>query len=468
MVKTTAIFFGSLALAFSANAQGRKLSPEFDGLDPNSRLKVIVKWKKQPDARNESKILKRGGMVRTRLASIAAGEYELSARNIHELANDPDIQHISIDHPVRARLDNTANAMNASAAWSSGFVGTGVGVAVLDSGMNASADLAGSRVVHTEDFVEPNAPVYGQDLFGHGQHVAGIIGANGSASACTNCTRTLKGIAPGVNLINFRVLDANGEGTDGNVIAALQRAVELKDTYNIRVVNLSLGRPVYESYQEDPLCQAVEAAWKAGIVVVVAAGTEGRDYSFGTSGYGTINVPANDPYVITVGAMKAMGTPDRSDDLIGSYSSKVPSLVDHVVKPDILAAGNQVVSLMANGATLEAKYGSTNSVSSSYYLTGLTGTGAAQPSSNYFVLSGTSMAAAAVSGAVADLIQARPELTPDQVKLLIMGTAYRTFPQSSSVYDTASGQTFTSYYDIFTVGAGYLDLGAALAAIDTL
>src|SRR4051794_37187355 len=112
-------------------------------------------------------ILKRGGMVRTRLASIAAGEYELSARNIHELANDPDIQHISIDHPVRARLDNTANAMNASAAWSSGFVGTGVGVAVLDSGMNASADLAGSRVVHTEDFVEPNAPVYGQDLFGH-------------------------------------------------------------------------------------------------------------------------------------------------------------------------------------------------------------------------------------------------------------------------------------------------------------
>ncbi len=138
------------------------------------------------------------------------------------------------------------------------------------------------------------------------------------------------------------------------------------------------------------------------------------------------------------------------------------------MKPDILAAGNQVVSLMASGATLETIYGATNSVSNSYYLTGLTSAQAAQPSGDYFILSGTSMATAAVSGAVADLIQARPNLTPDQVKILIMQTAYKTFPQSSSVYDATSGQTFTSYYDIFTVGAGYLDLGAALAGIDTV
>ena len=107
--------------------------------------------------------------------------------------------------------------------------------------------------------------------------------------------------------------------------------IELKSTYNIRVINLSLGRPVYESYTTDPLCQAVEAAWKAGIVVVVAAGNEGRNNTFGTSGYGLIASPGNDPYVITVGAMRTMGTAARTDDLIASYSSKGPTTIDHVV-----------------------------------------------------------------------------------------------------------------------------------------
>jgi serine protease AprX len=112
------------------------------------------------------------------------------------------------------------------------------------------------------------------------------------------------GIAPGANLLDLRVLDANGQGSDSAVIAAIETAIALKSKYNVRVINLSLGRPVYESYKLDPLCQAVEAAWKAGIVVVVAAGNDGRDNSFGNDGYGTISSPANDPYVITVGAMK--------------------------------------------------------------------------------------------------------------------------------------------------------------------
>src|SRR5207249_6997132 len=110
------------------------------------------------------------------------------------------------------------------------------------------------------------------------------------------------------------VLDRQGMGTDSMVIAAIQRAIALKSKYNIRIINLSLGRAVYESYKKDPLCQAVEAAWKAGIVVVVAAGNMGRDLSGGTNGYGTITSPGNDPYVITVGAMKTMGTGTRNDD----------------------------------------------------------------------------------------------------------------------------------------------------------
>jgi hypothetical protein len=133
---------------------------------------------------------------------------------------------------------------------------------------------------------------------------------------------TFKGIAPNVSLINLRVLDQNGQGTDSAVISAINWTVTNKTKYNIRVIKLPLGRPVYESYTLDPLCQAVEQAWKAGIVVVVAAGNEGRNNSKNTSGYGTITAPGNDPYVITVGAMKTMGTPSRGDDNVASYILK--------------------------------------------------------------------------------------------------------------------------------------------------
>src|SRR5207247_7852226 len=121
---------------------------------------------------------------------------------------------------------------------------------------------------------------------------------------------TFKGGEPNVNLVNLRVLDQNGAGQESDVISAIERAISLKSVYNIRVINLSLGRPVFESYTLDPLCQAVEAAWRAGIVVAVAAGNFGRDDSMHTHGYGTIASPGNDPYVITVGAMKANGNPD--------------------------------------------------------------------------------------------------------------------------------------------------------------
>src|SRR5207302_864320 len=139
------------------------------------------------------------------------------------------------------------------------------------------------------------------------------------SSTCGNCDVTFRGIAPNANIINLRVLDQNGSASDSTVIAGIQQAIVLKNLYNIRVINLSLGRGIYESYALDPLCQAVEQAWKAGIVVVAAAGNGGRDNSQANDGYGTILAPANDPYVITVGAMKTMGTAGRGDDLIASY-----------------------------------------------------------------------------------------------------------------------------------------------------
>ena len=218
--------------------------------------------------------------------------------------------------------------------------------------------------------------------------------------------------------MNLRALDAAGTGTDSGVIAAIQRAIELKDLYNIRVINLSLGRPAYESFAQDPLCQAVEAAWDTGIVVVVAAGNLGRDNSFDNEGYATIVSPGNDPYVITVGAMKTKFTATRSDDQIASYSSKGPTVIDHIVKPDLVAPGNRVISLRIPGSDLVTSYPD-NTVLLSYYSHG----GGQTDSSDYFRLSGTSMATPMVSGAAALLLEKEPNLTPDQVKARLMRTA---------------------------------------------
>ena len=211
-------------------------------------------------------------------------------------------------------------------AWESGYTGAGIGVAVIDSGVASHPDLnggflGGSRVVWNQSFVPGVSSA--TDQYGHGTHIAGLIAGNGASSSGVKYLRTFEGIAPRANIINLRVLDENGAGTDSAVIAAIAQAIALKTRYNIRVINLSLGRPVYESYKLDPVCQAVEQAWKNGIVVEVAVGNNGRYQP--TNGYGTINSPANDPYVITVGAMKPMGTPTRTDDLIASYSSKGPT-----------------------------------------------------------------------------------------------------------------------------------------------
>jgi serine protease AprX len=192
-------------------------------------------------------------------------------------------------------------------------------------------------------------------------------------------------------------------------------------------------------------------------VVVVAAGNFGRDNSMGTKGYGTIASPGNDPYVITVGAMKTNGTSFTSDDTIASYSSKGPTLVDHIVKPDLVAPGNQVVSLLAPNSTLALSYPKTL-VSNSMFETA----GASGKSANYFMLSGTSMATPVVSGAAALLIQQHPSLTPDQVKARLMKTATKTLNLFSVGTDAQTFQQFNNQSDIFTVGAGYLNIAGAL------
>jgi serine protease AprX len=461
------------ALAGVAAAHTGKLARELQNKTNSDNVNVIVQFKAAPTADDEQRVERHHGKHNGDLNLLHAMMVSLPANEADRLSDEPSVKYISPDRRIHAHLTNTAPAINAPYAWSLRLDGTGIGVAVIDSGIVDRKSLSSvnksdlhkfgsggdSRIVFRKSWVKDN---FGsEDPFGHGTHVAGIIAGNGFNSAGQGNFQTLRGIAPNAELLDLRVLDSNGEGVDSDVISAIQTAIALKSKYNVQVINLSLGRPVYESYTVDPLCQAVEEAYRAGIVVVVAAGNDGRDNSAGTNGYGTITSPANDPYVITVGAMKSMGTPTRADDLIASYSSKGPTVIDHIAKPDIVAPGNLVSSFMGNVSTTLAKTYPQNIVPLSYYQTD--GTAAASP---YFILSGTSMAAPAVSGAVALLLEAQPDLTPDQVKARLMKTAYKTFPQSSSYTDPATGITYTDEYDVFTVGAGYLDIQAALESSD--
>ncbi len=473
MKSRISLIFVVLALAGVAAAHKNKLARELQNKTGGDAVSVIVQFKTAPTPDDEQRVAKHHGKHNGDLSLVHAMMVSLPANEADRLSDEPTVKFISPDRKIHAHLTNTTPAINAPYAWSLGLDGTAIGVAVIDSGIVERKSMSvnksdlhrfssggDSRIVFRKSWIKDG---WGSDDgFGHGTHVAGIIAGNGFNSSGQGNFQTLQGIAPNVQLIDLRVLDANGEGVDSDVISAIQTAIAVKSKYNIQVINLSLGRTIYESYTVDPLCQAVEAAYQAGIVVVVAAGNDGRDNSAGTNGYGTITSPANDPYVITVGAMKSMGTPTRTDDLIASYSSKGPTVIDHIAKPDIVAPGNLVSSFMGNvsSTTLATTYPQ-NVVPVGYYQTG--GSSATSP---YFILSGTSMAAPAVSGAVALLLQAQPSLTPDQVKARLMKTAYKIFPQSSTYTDPTTGITYTDQYDAFTVGAGYLDIQAALQSTD--
>jgi serine protease AprX len=320
-----------------------------------------------------------------------------------------------------------------------GFDGTGVGVALIDSGAFAThPDLAdpstgASRVVQFVDFVNGQTTAY--DDYGHGTHVAGIIAGNGADSG-----GAYAGVAPGARLIVLKVLDARGRGRVSDVIAALDYVVANKDALNIRVVNLSVAAGVYESYTTDPITLAAKRAVDAGLVVVAAAGNNGRGIA-GQAAYAGISAPGNAPWVLTVGASNDMGTADLHDDTIAAFSSRGPGAIDNGAKPDLVAPGVAVTSLADPASLFYVTQGAS-------LLSG-TANSAFLP---YLRLSGTSIATPFVSGTAALMLQANPSLTPNAVKAILQ---YTTF--NNHVYDT------------LTQGAGSLktasavELAAALA-----
>jgi serine protease AprX len=446
-----------------------KIAPDLAGSDPHSVVNVVVQFFAPPDSTQLATIDQIGGVHQAELNLIHAGLYTIPSGALDALVNHPNVRYVSPDRRVEAMLDTAGPAVGAQMALTYGWDGTNVGVAIIDSGIQPEKDLLDktaklgnvSRVVYSQSFVPKVTST--SDQFGHGTHVAGIVAGNATSSTGPGYYRAFRGIAPNAKVINLRVLDSNGAGTDSAVVSAINTAIQLQSKYNIRVINLSLGRPVFESYTLDPLCQAVEKAWKAGIVVVVAAGNEGRNRSQGTDGYATITAPANDPLVITVGAIKTMATTSRADDLMASYSSKGPTLLDHIVKPDLVAPGNRTTSLLAFNSVLNTNSSSINRVLSSSYQNTIS----QKYSTDYYKLSGTSVAAPIVSGAAAVMLSRDSTLTPDTIKARLMKTATKSFPLYSTAVDM-NNTVYTTQYDIFTIGAGYVDLWAAVNSPDTV
>jgi serine protease AprX len=309
--------------------------------------------------------------------------------------------------------------IRASDLWNtaSKLQGKGVTIAVVDSGIYKIKDL-GKRVRANANF---NAAYHdAADRYGHGTFVAGIVAGSGSQSG-----NKYMGVAPRADILNVRVSDDNGMSTESDVVNALQWVLDNKARYNIRVVNLSLNSSVAQPYHTSPLCAAVEILWFNGIVVVAAAGNNGT---------ATLFPPANDPFVITVGATDDKGTLTASDDAVATFSA-YGIAESGFAKPDLVAPGRNIIGLLPENDKLNMSAARI----------------ANRIDKTYFKMSGTSVSAPMVSGAVALLLQDEPNLTPDQVKFRLMATANKNWPG----------------YNAATAGAGYLDIYAAVYGTTT-
>jgi serine protease AprX len=372
-----------------------------------------------------------GGTLGRQLPILDAQVAVVPNASLLALAASTSVKRIALDRPTVSTMERTGATVGATAARQQfGYDGTGIDVAVIDSGVtpwhdDLTGDSGSQRVDQFVDFVNWRTAPY--DDYGHGTHVAGIIAGNGFDSGGAR-----SGIAPAAHLVALKVLDGSGRGRISDAIAAFAYAIDHKDLLGIRVINISVGAGVYESYNLDLLTLAARRAVDAGIVVVAAAGNNGRRQD-GSPQYGGITSPGNAPWVLTVGACSHNGTVDRADDTMAAFSSRGPTAVDHAAKPDLVAPGVGTESLSAPGSSLYV-------TRSSSLLNGTVPVGYVP----YLSLTGTSQATPVVSGTVALMLQANPALTPNAVKAILQYTA----------------QPYAGY-DALTQGAGFLNaLGA--------
>ena len=303
----------------------------------------------------------------------------------------------------------------------SGIDGSGIGIAIIDTGLwpRVTQELAVVDGVSTVGFASdrtrrPFSPGSVRDESGHGTHITSV-----AAGRELSADGFYEGVAPGANVFVVRAFDANGYGSYVDVIEGIQWVIDHHEQQNIRVLNLSFSAEPQSYYWDDPLNQAVMAAWEAGIVVVTSAGNTGPDPM-------TVGVPGNVPYVVTVGSVDDNHTPgDRSDDFLSSFSSTGPTY-EGFVKPEVTAPGGHMLAHMNPNGTIARSY-------SEYQ----------HESGHYFTMSGTSQSSAVISGVAALVLQADPTLTPDDVKCRLLSSA-------KPVVDSAGA----ALYSLFQQGAG--------------
>ncbi|MDH3786399.1 MAG: S8 family peptidase, partial [Acidobacteriota bacterium] len=374
--------------------------------NPAGFVDVIITFADRPGKADDKAIKNAGGENIRGYHRLPMKAARIPARAIEALSHNPNVAFISSDAPLQGFAESALVTANLDQGTFENIdysvVSSGIGVAVFDSGIGNHTDLWPSPVQF--DFVgQSTSPGYGLgDPFGHGTHVAGVIGSDSYGAASD-----FRGVAPYADLLSLRVLNGQGQGLTSDLIAALDWLLVNANQYNIRVANLSLGKAIEEAAADDPLVAAVEAVWDTGIVVVCSAGNYGRD------GHFTITSPGNSPRVITVGSITDNETGgDLSDDYVSSYSSKGPTLFDHFVKPDLVAPGNRFVAPISYEAKMRADLPDRMKDCGNSYCSGY-----------YIELSGTSMSAAMVSGTVAKMLEEEPSLNPDTVKAMLMISA---------------------------------------------
>jgi serine protease AprX len=316
--------------------------------------------------------------------------------------------------------------IGASNLHSYGIYGEGVTIGFLDTGLDQlsglSTDLYGrDKAWGTYDAINNTLNNYDDEASGHGTHVASI-----AANSDYDVYGKIYGVAPNASIVGIKAFDAEGKATYADVIRGISWAIQVKEQINLKVLNMSFSGPVRSFYWDDPLNKAVMKAWQAGIVVVASAGNKGPDPM-------TIGVPGNVPYIITVGAMTDAYTSEiGSDDKLASFSAAGPT-VEGFIKPEIIAPGGHLSGLMSYDTQIVMEHPEFHD------------------GGRYFEMSGTSQAAAVVSGVVALMLEYEPHLTPDQVKCRLMDSAH-----------SATKEDGTLAYSVFQQGSGMVNAYDAL------
>lgn len=381
-----------------------------------SMVDVIIQTSSKPGRGFFRELSSKGWFLLSDYTNVDAVAAQVPINQLGELASRSDVEYVSLDRPTRAagHLETTTGASIARYYGSSStgnIDGSGVGIAILDSGLYASHEsFARNRVVYQRDFTGEGRV---DDPYGHGTVVASMAAGGSNGGSYT-------GVAPAAKIINLRVLNGLGVGRTSDAIAGLDWCISNKALYNIRVINVSLGATAVDSYVYDPLCRAVRRAVNAGIVVCVAAGNAGKD-SNGNKIYGGIHSPGIEPSALTVGAANTFGTDARWDDVVATYSSRGPTrgfvtrngvkYYDNLIKPNLIAPGNKILGAMSPNNYLVSTYPTLNANTST------------NTRRNMMYLSGSSVASPVAAGAAALLIERNPDLTPNMVKAFLEYTA---------------------------------------------